>query len=447
VLGTIVQKPGIYQSNIHRRLSLVMSRCEIEDVLNELVHLGAVNKKVIVKPPKVSLFSKPREFMECDGTAQRDVLGGGGVYATYGMRLWFSPQESQRIGYTFHAGYDFPIHILQSLLALNISLTQIWHSNLPSIRGLNTFKTRDRRHFIYQTPSIGTMPTDLPSSYLSARIFHFICSANRAIHYVTEILRLRDKNSSPPVFVWEPIPAEESLQSCIEAMRMVDVVSPNHEEAAALLGLVTDDEEDERFLTDEMLMFMVDKFLAYQIGRHGNGCVIIRASHKGCIVGTREKKEIIPAYWTTPKDGGRHPHVVDVTGAGNSFCGGLMAGLLKSNFDVFEAALYGSVSASFVIEQLGTPRLHIDEQGNESWNTGDSPHIRLDKLKQRVKEKLKEKLKVKLKERIREKRLKQQDDVDGASGVSKEIKDSGDGGHPKDGLDRESVGESMSPVD
>ncbi|CAG8764268.1 9581_t:CDS:2, partial [Acaulospora morrowiae] len=66
VLGTIVQKPGIYQSNIHRRLSLVMSRCEIEDVLDELVHLGAVNKKVIVKPPKVSLFSKPRDFVECD---------------------------------------------------------------------------------------------------------------------------------------------------------------------------------------------------------------------------------------------------------------------------------------------------------------------------------------------------------------------------------------------
>ncbi|CAG8534701.1 6764_t:CDS:1 [Acaulospora colombiana] len=301
------------------------------------------------------------------------------------------------------------------------------------------------------------MPTDLPSSYLNAKVFHFICSATRATHFVTEILRLRDKNSiSPPVFVWEPVPdfaSAENMQSCVEAMRMVDVVSPNHEEAAALLGLVTgaDDEEDEKFLTDEMLMLMADKFLAYPIGRNGSGCVIIRASHRGCIVGTREKKEIIPAYWTSSKDGSRNPHVVDVTGAGNSFCGGFMAGLLKSNFDVFEAALYGSVSASFILEQFGTPILSIDERGNETWNTGDSPQVRLNNLRQRVKEKLKEKLKVKLKERIREKKQKQQNINGIETGcVGKEVKDSGesgDCGNTKDGLDRESVGDSVSPVD
>ncbi|CAG8446026.1 5398_t:CDS:10 [Diversispora eburnea] len=66
VLSVIVQKPGIYESNIYRKLSLVMSRCEIEDVLDELVHRTAIAKKAITKPNKVTLFSKPREFTECD---------------------------------------------------------------------------------------------------------------------------------------------------------------------------------------------------------------------------------------------------------------------------------------------------------------------------------------------------------------------------------------------
>ena len=110
-----------------------------------------------------------------------------------GMRLWFSSPDSQRIAYSFHAGYDFPISILQRLLSLNISLTQIWHSNLPSIRGLATFTSADQRIFVYQTPPIGTVPADLPSSYLNSKIFHFICSPNWASQHITEILKLRDK--------------------------------------------------------------------------------------------------------------------------------------------------------------------------------------------------------------------------------------------------------------
>ncbi|CAG8617814.1 4543_t:CDS:2, partial [Racocetra fulgida] len=284
-----------------------------------------------------------------DGTFQKDVLGGGGVYATY-----------------------------------------------------------------------GTVPADLPSSYLNAKIFHFICSSIWASQHVTDILRLRDKRLPPPIFVWEPIPesaSKENIQSCIEAMKMVDVVSPNHEEAAALLGLIAEDEdEDEKFLAEEMLICMADKFLKYQIGPHGNGCVVIRASYK----------EIIPAYWTALKDGNRNPHVVDVTGAGNAFCGGFMVGLLRSNFDVFEAALYGSVSASFTVEQLGTPRLGFDERGNEIWNSGDSPSVRLQKLRLRVKEKLKEVLKVKLKERIHMKKM-QINDHNGINTTGSNVKDVKDG--------------------
>ncbi|CAG8546062.1 10599_t:CDS:10 [Ambispora leptoticha] len=66
VIGVILQKPGIYKSNIQRKLRLIMSRCEIEDCLEELLQRGIISKRCILKPQKVTLFSKPREFKECD---------------------------------------------------------------------------------------------------------------------------------------------------------------------------------------------------------------------------------------------------------------------------------------------------------------------------------------------------------------------------------------------
>ena len=44
--------------------------------------------------------------------------------------------------------------------------------------------------------------------------------------------------------------------------------------------------------------------------------------------------------------------VVYVTGAGDSFCGGFMAGYLFTH-DPLQAAAYGAVSASFIVESLG----------------------------------------------------------------------------------------------
>ncbi|MBO34086.1 MAG: hypothetical protein CMM74_14115 [Rhodospirillaceae bacterium] len=46
--------------------------------------------------------------------------------------------------------------------------------------------------------------------------------------------------------------------------------------------------------------------------------------------------------------------VIDPTGAGDAFCRGFQVGLSETG-DPVEAALYGAVSASFVIEQFGPP--------------------------------------------------------------------------------------------
>lgn len=59
--------------------------------------------------------------------------------------------------------------------------------------------------------------------------------------------------------------------------------------------------------------------------------------------------------------------VVDPTGGGNGFLGGLAVALARGK-EIQEAAAWGSVAASFAIEQVGMPLLGKDEMGRETWN-------------------------------------------------------------------------------
>ena len=51
--------------------------------------------------------------------------------------------------------------------------------------------------------------------------------------------------------------------------------------------------------------------------------------------------------------------IVDVTGAGNAYCGGLLWGVAEA-LDVRDAALRAAVSASFTLEQFGVPTFGDD---------------------------------------------------------------------------------------
>jgi len=42
-----------------------MSRCEVQDVLEELLDRKGIRRKSYIQPSNVTLFSKPAEFKEC----------------------------------------------------------------------------------------------------------------------------------------------------------------------------------------------------------------------------------------------------------------------------------------------------------------------------------------------------------------------------------------------
>ncbi|KAI8977986.1 Ribokinase-like protein [Pilobolus umbonatus] len=255
-----------------------------------------------------------------DGHKVHGIIGGAGVYAIYGMRVWLPPPDSQQIGYVLHCDPTYAT----LLDTLNISLIKHTHPYTP--RGLNVFDTEGHRTFTYLQPIIHTQPSDLPHEWTqSIQILHLICSPDR----LRQILPQMNPATS---VLWEPVPW--STEDVFDVAHLVTIFSPNHEEAAKYLNTQSTDIE----------------WMAKEIYRRIQTVVVIRAGSQGSCVCVKNKVTWVPAYPT---------HPVDVTGAGNAYCGGYAVGWVKTKGDPVLSAYYGSVSASYAIEQVGPP-LHLE---------------------------------------------------------------------------------------
>ena len=90
----------------------------------------------------------------------------------------------------------------------------------------------------------------------------------------------------------------------------------------------------------------------------------------------------MPAYHQSAE------RVIDPTGGGNGFLGGLAVGLVRAGAtpvveNLEKAAIWGSIAASFAIEQVGMPVLRKTEDG-ETWN-GVKIEDRVAEFEQRLK--------------------------------------------------------------
>lgn len=121
------------------------------------------------------------------------------------------------------------------------------------------------------------------------------------------------------------------------------------------------------------------------------GIIAIRTGKAGCCVSWRLGHYTwIPAYHDSPTSADDVNKVVDPTGAGNAFLGAFAVALARySGTDdavkVKEAGAWGTIAASFAVEQLGMPTLGQDGNGEETWN-GESVSSRMDKLSAKLEE-------------------------------------------------------------
>jgi len=108
------------------------------------------------------------------------------------------------------------------------------------------------------------------------------------------------------------------------------------------------DQEVESLFRDEALT-MDAKTCAQWFAERGPGIVVLKLGSDGALVHTRHDGK----FWHVPALPIR---VVDVTGAGDAFCGGFMADFIRHG-DPVRAAVTGTVSASLAIQDYGA--LHM----------------------------------------------------------------------------------------
>lgn len=250
--------------------------------------------------------------------------------------------------------------------------------NALTTRGWNGYGENEHRAFKYLTEKKRLTADDLTPELLEAKSFHLICSPIRCIELVERIKERRlstlDPNTPAPIFIWEPVPdlcIPSELDNTLKTLSHVDVISPNHEELGALFG--------HSGFSVSAIESQAAKLTSHRIGSSGQGAVVVRAGKEGCLiarsVGNHEA-------WLPPYHNDQSK-VVDPTGGGNGFLGGLAVGLVRTGFDVVKAAAWGSVAASLCIEQVGVPKLTSGEDGEEKWN-GIDVGKRLSEYQERI---------------------------------------------------------------
>lgn len=154
----------------------------------------------------------------------------------------------------------------------------------------------------------------------------------------------------------------DELQNTLEALKHVDVISPNHAELADFFSVNanTASGDVDKGVVEDCASQLVKHIPSSDSGR--KVAVVVRSGKDGCYIATSQgQSEWLPAYHNSAEK------VVDPTGGGNGFLGGFAVGLVRTG-DVVEAAMWGNVGASFCIEQVGVPVLGKDGNGMETWN-------------------------------------------------------------------------------
>ncbi|KAK5115739.1 hypothetical protein LTR62_000828 [Meristemomyces frigidus] len=312
----------------------------------------------------------------------KDVPGGSITYSVLGARL-FTPLDPKTITLMFNAGHDFPEDLITLFRGWSIDLVVNHVLDRPSARGRVFYENANanRKGFERLTEPLPVNVKQLERypDCLQSQAFHFFGSANYLQAQVNDLLHLRKgvvaEGCTPalPLIVWEPhakscLPA--TLQQHLDAMKFVDVFSPNHEELHSFWGNPI---PFDRLLVEREAA----AFVQAGIGPRGDGCIIVRAAGAGVLAMSETiAPRWLPSYYKPDSE-----RIFDPTGAGNAFLGGFIIGLQNTG-DRLQAIHHGQVAASFALEQVGVPS-HNGEGADERWN-GEKVSERLAKYQGRL---------------------------------------------------------------
>lgn len=126
-------------------------------------------------------------------------------------------------------------------------------------------------------------------------------------------------------------------------LKEIDIITPNEVEAQILTGIEIDSEESAKKVAEIFFNKGIKK-------------VVITLGERGVYVNDKNEEKLIKPYKVK---------VLDTTGAGDAFNGGLLSALLEEK-DIFEAANFANALAALSVERLGTtPAMPTREEIDE----------------------------------------------------------------------------------
>ncbi|ODV82511.1 hypothetical protein CANARDRAFT_10497 [[Candida] arabinofermentans NRRL YB-2248] len=289
-----------------------------------------------------------------------NILGGGGSFAIIGSRMILNKRNSKAAAWIVDIGNDCPDVILNELKSWDTGAIIRHDESRQCTRGWNSYGDNDFRSFKYMTPKKRIDIPDLLNypHLLKSESYHLIYSPERCIQVLNSLAPLRNDE---PVIVWEPIPDEctpDNLQSCLDILDKVDILSPNAAECASFFN-------ESEPTTHKECERIAGNFATHMTKNDYSG-VVLRCGALGCLLMTAAGScKWFPAYHSNASN------IIDPTGCGNTFVGAFLTAFMLSNRDFDTACIMATVASGVSLEQHGTPTLNFVKNGdveNELWN-------------------------------------------------------------------------------
>lgn len=283
-----------------------------------------------------------------------DQLGGSAIYGAVGAAIW-----SDAVGLVTRVGSNFNPEWIEAMTGHGLDTSGIRQQQAPAdhrsffayadwesdpvrtdpgsqFRRIGQPTPPELKDYgEYRAPDapdvfgpLAPRPDDVPASFAHATALHVApCDfvSHRTMPYAARSMGIRTVICDPsPRYMQPSFKAEVRLIAA-----GTDAFLPDEAKVRNYFRSETDDLWE----------------AAAAIGDMGAHVVVIKRGHRGQFVydTTSKTRWHVPAY---------PAKVVDVTGAGDAYCGGFLVGLAETG-DPLEAATRGSVSASLVVEGVG----------------------------------------------------------------------------------------------
>jgi sugar/nucleoside kinase (ribokinase family) len=267
-----------------------------------------------------------------DGQNWMGQPGGDALFSAMGARMW-----SESVGVLARQGCDYPARFVESITAWGL-LPVLQPVETPTLHDWALYEANGARQFINHLNSGSNeqatlTPEEIPYQHLRGRAYHIAPAPTQQQTALARRLRAinpGENRAGKPLISLDPHEnwIINQREEVYQLVALVDFFLPSEGEACKLYGK----NDPERAVRE--------------FGRYGPRAVVIKLGREGSLVYdvVHDRLAHVPCY---------PANTLDPTGAGDAYCGGFLAGYLASA-DPIQAALYGTVSASYVVEAVGS---------------------------------------------------------------------------------------------